>query len=396
MVLIAADSLQVERSLRKIVALSEKAGAEFSDDLVLKSVDGDLSVEAPPESAGKMLVRLPWDCLVPFPPFRLSIVNDDLVISSYEQGLTDECVVLMEALLELFNLTGKVGHHRRTSPWRLIISYPAILECVRQGRDREDFALFQQFIVSGNEDELMLQSFLNSRVLGYKAATTAPPYPVLMPVIDLFNHHFQGALFKIDEVPNKERSLAIARSMPLPGTGKECFACYGAHDSFDTWVTYGFVDQSALFVRSVAMTIDLPSLGTIRLTNFDKTRDRRALPPSVSDLHLYIPALLARRGDHIEVGRLLIPGPSAPRALRRTLHFLIAEMSPGHSRQRDLVMEAERQIVTANQAYYRDLSGFLGTLCPRDPLQNLILRDFIHVCELQRARMQNYLGYAKG
>jgi hypothetical protein len=302
----------------------------------------------------------------------------------------------MEALLELFNLTGKVAHHRRTSPWRLIISYPAILEHVRQGRDREDFALFQQFIVSGSEDELILQSFLNSRVLGYKASTTAPPYPVLMPVIDLFNHHFQGALFKIDEVPNKERSLAIARSMPLPGMGNECFACYGAHDSFDTWVTYGLVDQSALFVRSVAMTIDLPNLGTIRLTNFDKTRDRRALPPSVSDLHFYIPALLARRADHIEVGRLLIPGPSAPRALRRTLHFLIAEMRPGHSRQRDLVMEAERQIVTANQAYYQDLLAFLRTLCPRDHLQNVILGDFIHVCELQLARMQNYLGYAKG
>jgi hypothetical protein len=396
MVLIAADNLQVERSLRKIVALSEEAGAEFSDDLVLKSVDGYLSVEAPPESAGKVLVRLPWDCLVPFSPFRLSIVNDDLAISSHEQGLTDECVVLMEALLELFNLTGKVAHHRRTSPWRLIISYPAILERVRQGRDREDFALFQQFIVSGNQDELMLQSFLNSRVLGYKASTTAPPYPVFMPIINLFNHHFQGALFKIDEVPNKERSLAIARSMPLPGTGKECLACYGAHDSFDTWVTCGFVDQSALFVRSVAMTIDLPSLGTIRLTNFDKTRDRRALPPSVSDLHFYIPALLARRGDHIEVGRLLIPGPSAPRALRRTLHFLIAEMNPGHSRQRDLVMEGERQIITANEAYYRDLLVYLRTLRPRDALQNVILGDFIHVCELQLARMQNYLGYAKG
>ena len=105
MVLIAADSLQVERSLRKIVALSEEAGAEFSDDLVLKSLDGDLSVEAPAESAGKVLVRLPWDCLVPFSPFRLSIANDDLAISSYEQGLTGECVVLMEALLELFNLT---------------------------------------------------------------------------------------------------------------------------------------------------------------------------------------------------------------------------------------------------------------------------------------------------
>ncbi len=71
-------------------------------------------------------------------------------------------------------------------------------------------------------------------------------------------------------------------------------------------------------------------------------------------------------------------------------------MSPGHSRQRDLVMEAERQIITANQAYYRDLLAFLRTLCPQDPLQKPILRDFIHMSELQLARIRNYLGYAKG
>ena len=52
MVLIAADNPQVEHSLRRIVALSEAAGAEFSDELILKSRDGYLSVEAPPESAG--------------------------------------------------------------------------------------------------------------------------------------------------------------------------------------------------------------------------------------------------------------------------------------------------------------------------------------------------------
>jgi hypothetical protein len=71
-------------------------------------------------------------------------------------------------------------------------------------------------------------------------------------------------------------------------------------------------------------------------------------------------------------------------------------MSPGDSRQRDLVMEAEHQIITANQAYYRDLLAFLRTLCPQDPLHKPILRDFIHMCELQLAHIQNYLGYAKG
>jgi hypothetical protein len=82
MVLINADKTQVERSLRMIVALSEKFGAEFSEDLTLKCEDGFLSVEAPSETAGKLLARLPWNCLVPLPSFRLSVTTDDIVIIS--------------------------------------------------------------------------------------------------------------------------------------------------------------------------------------------------------------------------------------------------------------------------------------------------------------------------
>ena len=75
-----------QRSLQKIVALSEKIGAEFRDDMKLKCFDGFLSVEAPPEVAGKVLARLPWNCLVPLPSFHLSVATDDIVISSHDES----------------------------------------------------------------------------------------------------------------------------------------------------------------------------------------------------------------------------------------------------------------------------------------------------------------------
>src|ERR1700756_5944949 len=134
MVLISADKAQGGSSRRRVVALSEKFGAEFSDDLTVKCVDGFLSVEAPPETAGKLLARLPWNCLVPLPSFHLSIASDDIVISSHDEGLTGECVSIMEALLELYNLTGKLAYHRRTSPWLLLASFPQILEFIIPAR----------------------------------------------------------------------------------------------------------------------------------------------------------------------------------------------------------------------------------------------------------------------
>ena len=395
MALIAADDRHVERSLLKIVEFAEKAGSEFSNDLTLKCTEGNLSVEAPRESVGKMLVRIPWDCLAPLPPFRLSVKDDQILISSFEEGVTNECIALMESLLELFNITQKIARHRQNSPWRLIASHPTLLDRVMQGRANVDFTFLQQLIASGDEDELMLHSFLNSRILGYKVSARAPHYPVLMPVVDLFNHHFRGALYEMEDDPAKQRSVAIARSIPLPGTGNECFACYGAHDSFDTWMTYGFVDKTAQFVCSIAMTIDLQNLDGIRVTNIAKPRGRRNLPLSVADLHFYVPAVLAKREKHVEVGRILIPGPAAPKALRRTLGFLISEIQPTHPKQRDLVMNAEEQIIAANRAYYRDLIEFAQTL-QAQPILRSLLSEFLQVCELQLTRLDDYGTFVKG
>jgi hypothetical protein len=136
MVSIAADNRDIERSLQKLVMLSKKADAEFSDDLVVKCVDGNLSIEAPPDSVGKVLMRLPWHCLVPLEPFNLSVANDDIVISSHDEGLTRASVALMEAFLELYNLTHKFTMHRRTSPSPSVASPPGLLEYVTRGRGR--------------------------------------------------------------------------------------------------------------------------------------------------------------------------------------------------------------------------------------------------------------------
>src|SRR5437588_1455004 len=107
MALIAADNRDVELSLQKLMMLAEKAGAEFSDDMVVRCVDGNLSIEAPPECVGQVLTQLPSRSLVQLKPFKLAIVDDDIVISTHGDGLTGTTVARMEALLEVYNLTHK-------------------------------------------------------------------------------------------------------------------------------------------------------------------------------------------------------------------------------------------------------------------------------------------------
>jgi hypothetical protein len=396
MALIAADNRDVERSLQKLMMLSEEAGAEFSDDMVVKCVDGNFSIEAPPDCVGQVLIRLPWHSLVPLKPFELSIVNDDIVISSHDPGLTRTSVARMEAFLELYNLTHKLAMHRRTSPWPLVASHPELLAYVARGRGRGAYVISGKLYEPGKENELLLRSFLNSRVFNHKisgqqSATQEIFLEVLLPILDSMNHNFHGALYSRD----KDSSLTVARSVPVPEMANECFAYYGWHDSFDTWITYGFIDESVPFVCSAPMRLDLPSLGTIQVGHVIQTRAAGEFPESEKDLYFYIPKLLARRESHIEVSSLLIPGPGAPRALRRTLHLLITEMHPGHPRQSDLVLQAEQQIVAANANYYKNLRALLHSLSPKDPLQQPVLENFIRLCDLQLARIQNYCLYPK-
>jgi len=398
-VLIAADTPDIERSLQKLVMLSKKAGAEFSDHMVVKCVDGSLSIAAAPDSAGKALMRLPWDCLVPLEPFHLSVIGDNIVMQSHEVGLTSACVAHMEAFIELYNLTNKLATHRRTSPWPLVASHPELLEYVTRGRGRGAYVISGKLYEPGKENELLLRSFLNSRVFNYKASGPETPnwdihLEVLMPILDCMNHHFHGSLYSYYQ-QGEDRHVTVTRSAPLLGMGDECFACYGKHDAFDTWMTYGFIDNSVSFVCSVPMTLHLPDFGTMQLGSVIKSRDSGELPESDEDLYFYIPKLLTRGPNHIGVSSLLIPGPEAPRALLRTLHFLINEIYPGHPKERDLVLQAEAQVIAVNESYYRKLSRLLASLTPIDPLHTLVLGNFIRLCELQLARIQDYSGYSK-
>jgi hypothetical protein len=392
MVYVLADNPEVDRSLHRLIALSEAGGAEFSHDLVIRCVDGNLSIEAPPESVGNVLIRLPWDCLVPLAPFDLAIADDRIVIASHEPELTGACVAMMEAMLELYALTHKLAVHRRTSPWSLAASHPEILPTLLTGRAPG----YRDLIVSGNRDQLELQSFFKTRSLGYTDTEASPGYPVLMPILDAMNHHSKGAPYDLDADGTHGPTLTMARSTPLPGTGNECFACYGGHDSFDIWMGYGFLDDTPHFVRSLQIGFDLPGRGMIQTTAGFVRRKTADLPLPVRDLHFYIPALFARRHRRLDIASVLVPGPRAPRALRRTLQFLITELNPDRPPSRALVLHVEQQVIAANTTYCQTLAAFLRHMPLRDELQRPILDNFIRMCGLQLAHLRDYAGYAAG
>src|SRR5262249_16240309 len=146
--------------------------------------------------------------------------------------------------------------------------------------------------------------------------------PVLLPVTDFLNHQWRGEPYSYDE----DRAVAMDRSAPLPGAGDQCFAMYGFHDAFDTWITYGFVEADVPFLQSVATTVELPRAGTIRIGDVAIPRAGDDTEASAENLQSYVPRILGRKTGRLTAAAVIIPGPQAPRALRRTLRSLIAEL----------------------------------------------------------------------
>jgi hypothetical protein len=298
----------------------------------------------------------------------------------------------MEAMLEVYNLTDKIAMHRRTSPWSLVASHPEILPALLTGRAPGH----RDLILSGDHEQLLVETFFKARLLAYTEADGAPDYPVLMPVLDAMNHHSDGAPYGVDTRGTGGPDLTLTRSRPVPGAGNESFACYGMHDCFDGWMVYGFIDETPSFVRSLRIGIDLPGRGRLQTADGFAKRAKQALPPVVSDLHFYIPMRLGRKPGRTDTASVLIPGPQAPRALRRTLQFLITELNPAQPPSRELVLDVERQVIAANTSYYQTLADFLRAMSLKDEQQRPIVDNFIRVCDLQLGRLRDYAGYAAG
>jgi hypothetical protein len=387
-IVVVADDPDIEKTLRKLVALLQAAGAAIADGLVIRCVAGELSIEAPMVRSGTMLIRMPEHCLIPLKAFKLALVNEEIVLSSAQCGLNKVTVEITEAMFEVYNLSRKMAQHCSKSPWSLIASHLDLLSYVTPP-SRDDFPFSARDLRSGDKAKVMLASFLHSRLFTHQPKERTKPRPVLVPITDFLNHHWTGAPYSYD----RYRAVVMRRSPPLPGKGDECFASYGMHDAYDSWISYGFVDKDVPFAQSLSTTVDLPRTGKIRLGLM--TPESHGMVVSVRDLRSYMPPIFSRKRKCLNVGAVLIPGPQAPRVLRRALKLLIGELGAPRNRHRDLVIAAEEQIVDANLTYYAELKALLKRLTVENEVHKAIRASFVRLCDEQIARVRNYMDYVQ-
>ena len=394
MVSIVADNRDVERCLEKILAEARRGGAEFAPSLVLRCVNGSLSVELPPESSDQLLIKLPQETLVPTALFGLTLQEDDIVIDNIDPAVTSECRTLCESILELYNLTGKIGWFRRTSPLLFLRAHPELAQRAARGQDEPLRRILTTPLPDGGENRLLLRRFLASRWFGFADDSGTAPTRVLMPILDLMNHHEHGSPFENAGIEGG-RFLRIQRAKKMPREERECFVRYGPYDAMEMLLAYNFVDESASFMRSIPMEVTLPEVGMLAIRALKKKGGKRNVPTAFRDIAPYLPRIVSKQPNYLEIASLIIPTRVTPQAFRRVLNLLIATLNPGYADRLDLIVQAEEKIVDANKAHYEALKTGLHDASTDTAGDAEILRGLTRAYDVQLDHLRHYNEMAR-
>lgn len=348
MVTISSDSTAVANAITRLLESLGKHGARFNDRLAIICRNGELSIRTkaivPPE---QVLIGLPAECLLPVDDFQLSLSGNVIRISDHNPAISPERREIMERVIEVFNLTGKVSRHRFSTLFSLRRVRPEVYALLCSGRIPQA----EQPPVRPTRNDPAIDDLLDTRTLVYRLDPASSRHTlVMMPVLDYCNHHPFAPPYCPAIDPAGRRMLTTRAFSPDPVT-RECFARYGIYDSYDCFLHYGFIDQQTPFVISIPLEIAVPSLGTLTIHSRPAHTPHTQLPAEIADLWFYLPAFAVdKAGRSAEVSHLMIPQGNAPDALRRILAVILRQIEPALTgRSSTAIIETiEQQILSAN------------------------------------------------
>jgi hypothetical protein len=360
---IVSDRPDIESHIHKLGELIIANGGFVHPELTVHSEKGGLRITAPravPER--DRLLALPSNTLLPIEEFDLRLEGDDIVIGTPAPSLSHLQLALMEEMLAIYNLTGKIRTHRERAPSRMFQEAPdALAQLILPNQIR--------ILSDLPDDNFYLRDFLHTREFGAKAQEGGDAQTVLMPLIDFLNHHQAVGGFMM-----QDNTLTVLRHSPLEAS-EECFVCYSRMDAQIAFACYGFVDTAASYALSIPVDIELAGVGLINVNRRPGTDRRKKVPETLKDIRRFVPQYAASPTERTGmVSFLVIPGPGFPRVMRRVLTNVLLQLLPQAPPQeiRPLLEEAERQVVDANRGYYNDVIAKAAALTVSGELQPIV------------------------
>lgn len=379
-------------ALRELGELLRAEGAWFNKIMQLRLGYGGVGVfAAAPFTQPQSILRVPLSAMPVISDFDLDIADDQFVVRGAAEAATPLQCEVFALMIEYYNASRSLETWRKASPWFALQSEPAALKHLCWGRDViPKVKRFSDYHAIPNTSQLLKETFLGSRAFNLKQAhqraagrrLPADNDKVLFPIIDFFNHDMFAQGFQINDSPEPANMRVFGR----PDTEtREIFVRYNQYDPVDTYLYYGFVDERAPYLSSVAF--DLECQGR-RLQIFATGGMLKGpLPATVKDLRVLMP-VISKTEDGVSLSKLIIPGVHAPRALRRVLALVLRHLDMADDTIRAEVVRIEAEVIERNREYWKQMQHFAAPLAEHHALNAL--------CRTALSRIDQYSSTVMG
>lgn len=382
---IICDNAAVKPLLQELVAQVLDLGGRVSDYAEIVCRNGNLSIECSADASPETeLCFVPEAALIPMSLVSMSVLDDQLVIQAMDGELDPRRRSLLDLMVRIFNITGKIRDFREASPRLSFLGHRHILEHLLAGRQLRERKPAPGTLAFGT---FVAVRFFKARVLGYRFSEMTEKTSVLMPILDSLNHHPAGAGYRPTNNQDGTRGLAVSVNRPVAGS-KENFARYGFYDALDTYLQYTYVDENTRFLRSVPCEFDVAGVGRVTVQARPAAKYDGPLAKELQGLRIFMPRVTLLAPGHIQLSQLIVPWPERRFTLRRILVEIFKGLDPsrpGNSLVASVV-QAEQNLLARNLAYYQELERMIDSSVPDSAASTL--RELVAI---QRARIKAYV-----
>ncbi|MHA1544134.1 MAG: hypothetical protein ACTSU8_03265 [Alphaproteobacteria bacterium] len=381
------DNPELTKALARLGTDVSKAGAYFSENLVLKAMDGDFSFTSTvPGSEPELLMSIPEKAFIPYDGVEFKLNGNDLVIASGAEKLPSDVRERLETMVLIYNLTKKIEKYKESSPRVAFKDDPEMLERLTAARAGTRIAENVLEILNAKDQEkIIISSFLKTRNFDFGESKKK-----IIPFIDFTNHNTLAMPFNRKKTEKGDFVMSLRNSKPIT-EDNQCFARYGKWDACDTYLMFGFSSDTSAFVRSIPMEIPIEGVGVLKVNSKIGGQFGGTLPPEMEDLQKLFPQLLSVTKEGIEVSTLRIPNPRRPVSLKRILASLITQMAPdlGLEELESHVTSTEFQVVYGTLQFYTSLLEFFEE--KKEKYQsNPAFREAVKMAKIQIHEIEEY------
>lgn len=365
-------------------------GAWLHRDLIIHAENSDLSLRgARPDSGRASYLRVPLQLMPALQDYRLLVDKErQFKAAPLHDGIDPLQQQVMQLMLELYNRTGKLAQWEASYPGFAWHDQEALLRHLFSARPG---SVCQQAYASLRDPRqgdstlppsFLAQSFMHSRKFllrgSYRPRTGEKPEDlhVLMPLIDLLNHHSGAEGFRIYERPQPSSMRIFSRPQ---GASGELFVCYNRFDALDALLLYGFVDVSSPFFFSVPCSVQVA--GHAFEVDADFNSKNPQCHPRLAALGAAAPHVRVTSAATLQVTRLRIPDAENIDQLRLAAAAIgeISGLVKSHKDMEIFVRGFEAKVVEYNSQWWQTLRELTSHLDPQHPAAQLAARGCAHL-----------------